>query len=145
LLQTQSTLLTTAEGIDVHVGQLAQHLDAVEDRQDTQVVDVDEGHCRCGTLVELVPVTKGPGSIFEGFDTPRLGAVTKSDEEILPVPMIGEMRVWAGVQETEPEISHSSAEVEALAWVEWHPMHSPSPGWDVDNVDAALAAFPELL
>jgi hypothetical protein len=76
LLQTQSTLLAAAEGIDVHVGQLAQRLDAVEDQQDAQAVEVNEGCCRCGTLVESVPVTEGPGSIFEGFDAPRSGAVT---------------------------------------------------------------------
>jgi hypothetical protein len=96
-------------------------------------------------LVELVPVTEGPGSIFEGFNAPRSGAMTESNEEVLPVPTIGEMRVWAGVRETEPEIGRFSAEVEALDWVERHPMCSPSPGWDVDDVDAALAAFPELL
>jgi hypothetical protein len=95
--------------------------------------------------MESVPVTEGPGSIFEGFDAPQSGAVTESDEEVLPVPTIGEMRVWAGVRETEPEIGCSSAEVEALAWVERHPMRSPSPGWDADDVDATLAAFPELL
>jgi hypothetical protein len=61
------------------------------------------------------------------------------------VPTIGEMRVWAGVRETEPEIDCLPAEVKALAWVEQHPMRSPSPGWDADNVDATLAAFPELL
>jgi hypothetical protein len=84
LPQTQSTLLAVAEGIDVHVGQLAQRLDAVEDQQDTQAVDVDEGHCRCGTLMESVPVTEGPGSIFEEFDAPQLGAVTESDKGSLP-------------------------------------------------------------
>jgi hypothetical protein len=61
------------------------------------------------------------------------------------VPTVEEMRVWAGVREPEPEVSRSSAEVEALAWVEQHPMHPPSPGWDADDIEASIAAFPKLL
>jgi hypothetical protein len=55
------------------------------------------------------------------------------------------MRTWASVWEMEPAIDHSSAEVEAVAWVEQHSMHSPSPSWDADDLDASIAAFPELL
>jgi hypothetical protein len=39
-------------------------------------------------------VTEGPGSLFKGFEAPQSGAITKSDEEVLPVPMVEEMRVW---------------------------------------------------
>jgi hypothetical protein len=138
-------VLAAAEGIDVHVGQLTQRLDAVEDRQEAQAVDMEEGHCRCGTLVESVPVTEGPGSIFVGFNAPRSGAVTESEEGTSPVPLIGGMRAWASVQEMEPDVGCSSAEVEAVAWVEQQLMHSPSPGWDADDLDASIAAFPELL
>jgi hypothetical protein len=60
-------------------------------------VEIEEGHCCCGTLVELVPVTVGPGSLFEGFDAPRSGAVTESNEGTLPVPSIAGMRAWASV------------------------------------------------
>jgi hypothetical protein len=90
-------------------------------------------------------VTQSPGSLFEGFEGSQLGAVTESDDEVLPVVMVEEMRVWAGVREPEPEVSRLFLEVEALAWVERYPMHSPSPGWDADDVEAALVAFPELL
>jgi hypothetical protein len=118
LLRTQSTLLAATEGMDVHVGQLSQRLDVVEDQQEAQAVDFKEGRCWCGTLVESAPVMRSPGSLFEGFKGPWSGAVTESDEEVLPVPTIEEMRVWAGVREPEPEVSHSSSEAEALAWVE---------------------------
>jgi hypothetical protein len=145
LLGTQSALLAATEGMDVHLSQLSQRVEDVEDRQERQAVDLEEGRCRCGTLVESAPVTRSPGSLFEGFEGPRSGAITDSDEEVLPVPTIAEMRVWAGVREPEPEASHSSSEVEALDWVDRHPMRSPSPGWDADDIDASLAAFPELL
>jgi hypothetical protein len=145
LLRTQSTLLAAAEGIDVHVGQVAQHLDAVEDRQEAQAVEVEEGRCHCGMLVELVPVTAGPGSLFKGFDGLRSGAVTNSDDETSPVGLVAGFRTWASIWEVEPTLDHSSAEAEALAWVEQHPLHSPSPSWDADDLDASIAAFPELL
>jgi hypothetical protein len=131
--------------MDVHVGQISQCLDAVEDRQEAQAVDVKEGHCQCGTLVESAPVMQSPGSLFEGFEGLQSGAVTESDEEALPMPTVEEMRVWAGVREPEPEVSRSSLEVEVLAWVEQHPMRSPSPGWGADDIEASIAAFPELL
>jgi hypothetical protein len=116
LLQTQSTLLVAMEGMDVHVGQIAQCLDVVEDRQEAQAVDVEEGRCRCGTLVESVPMTEGPGSLFKGFEGPWSEAVTEPDKEVLPPPMVEEMRVWAGIWETEPEVSRSSAEVEGAGY-----------------------------
>jgi hypothetical protein len=131
--------------MDVYLNQLSQRVEDVEDRQERQAVDLEEGHCRCGTLVESAPVTRSTGSLFEGFEGPRSGAVTNSDEEVLPVPTIEEMRVWAGVRGPEPEASCSSSEAEVLAWVDQHPMCSPSPGWDADDIDASLAAFPELL
>jgi hypothetical protein len=92
----QSTLLAAAEGIDVHVGQVAQRLDAVEDRQEAQAVEVEEGRCCYGTLVESVLVTMGPGSLFEGFDGPRSGAVTDSDDKTSPVGSVAGFRTWAG-------------------------------------------------
>jgi hypothetical protein len=58
---------------------------------------------------------------------------------------VEEMRVWAGVREPELEVSHLSSKTEAVDWVEWHPMRSPSLGWDIDDIEASLAAFPELL
>jgi hypothetical protein len=67
------------------VGQVAQHLDAVEDRQDAQAVEVEEGRCRCGTLVESVLGTAGPGSLFEGFEGPRSRTVDESADETSPV------------------------------------------------------------
>jgi hypothetical protein len=88
---------------------------------------------------------RGSRSIFEGFDAPRLGAVTESEEGTSLVPSIGGMRAWASIQEMEPNIGCSSVEVEAVTWVEQHPMHSPSPGWDADDIDASIAAFPKLL
>jgi hypothetical protein len=88
---------------------------------------------------------QSPGSLFKGFEGPQLGAVTESDEEVLPMPMVEEMRAWAGVRELEPEVSCSSLKVEALAWVERHPMCSLSPGWDADDIEASIAAFPECL
>jgi hypothetical protein len=136
-----------AEGIDVHVGQVAQRLAAVEDRQEAQAVEVEEGRCHCGTLVELVPVTVGPGSLFEGFDGPRSGAVTDSDDKTSPVGSVVGFRTWASIREGEAALGRSSveAEAEALAWVEQHPLRSPSPSWDADDLDASIAAFPELL
>jgi hypothetical protein len=110
----------------VHLGQLSQHLEEVEDRQEVQPADLEEGCCCCGTLVELVPVTRCPRSIFEGFEGLRSGAVTESDDKVLPMVRVEEMRVWASVREPEPEISHSSSEVEAVDWVERHPMCSLS-------------------
>jgi hypothetical protein len=110
-----------------------------------QAVNLEEGRYHCGTLVESAPVTQSPGSLFEGFEGPWSRAVTDSDERVLPVASVEEMRVWAGVREPEPEVSRSSLEAEVVAWVERHPMHSLSPSWDVDNMEAALAAFPELL
>jgi hypothetical protein len=115
LLWTQSTLLAAAEGIDVHVGQVAQHLDAVEDRQEAQAVEVEEGCCCCGTLVESVLVTAGPGSLFKGFDGPRSGAVTNSDDKTSPVGSVVGFRTWASIREVEPTLDRSSAEAEALA------------------------------
>jgi hypothetical protein len=82
--QTQSILLAVTEGMDIYVGQISQHLDVVEDQQEAQVVDVEEGRCQCGTLVESTPVAKSPGSLFEGFEGPQSGAVTESDEEVCP-------------------------------------------------------------
>jgi hypothetical protein len=131
--------------MDVHLNQLSQHLEDVEDQQERQAVNLEEGHCCCGTLVESAPVTQSPGFLFEGFEAPRSGAVTKSDDEGLPVVTVEEMRVWASSREPEPEVSYSSSEAEAVAWVERYPMRSPSPGWDVDDIEASLAVFPELL
>jgi hypothetical protein len=145
LLQTQSTLLAAAEGIDVHVGQVAQRLDAVEDRQDAPAVEVEEGRCHCETLVESVPGTTGPGSAFEGFGGLRSGTVDESADEASPVGSVAGFRTWASIWEVEPALERSSAEAEALAWVEQHPLHSPSPGWDVDDLDVSIATFPELL
>jgi hypothetical protein len=107
--------------MDVHLNQLSQYLEDVEDRQERQAADLKEGPCHCGTFVESVPVTQSPGPLFEGFEGPRLGAVTESDDEVLPVVMIEKMRVWR------------------------YPIQSPSPSWDVDDSEASLAAFPELL
>jgi hypothetical protein len=143
LLQTQSTLLAAAEGIDVHVGQVTQRLDAVEDRQDAQAMEVEEGRCHCGTLVESVLGTTGPGSAFKGFEDPRSGTVDESADEASPVGSVAGFRTWASIREVGPALE--SAEVEALAWVEQHPLRSPSPGWDADDLDASIAAFPELL
>jgi hypothetical protein len=127
------------------VGQVAQRLDAVEDQQEAQAVEVEEGHCHCGMLVELVPVTAGPGSLFKGFDGPRSGAVTDSDDETSPVGSVAGFRTWASIWEVEPALERLSVEAEALAWVEQHPLRSPSPGWDADNLNASIAAFPKLL
>jgi hypothetical protein len=145
LLRTQSTLLAAAEGIDVHVGQVAQRLDAVEDRQDAQAAEVEEGRCRCGTLIGSVPETAGPGSAFEGFEGPRPGTADESADEMSPVGSVSGFRTWASIREVEPALERSSAEAEALDWVARHPLRSPSPGWDADDLDAAIAAFPELL
>jgi hypothetical protein len=145
LLRTQSTLLAAAEGIDVHVGQVAQRLDVVEDRQNTQAVEVEEGRCHCGTLVESVPGTAGPGSLFEGFEGPRSGTVDDFADKTSPVRSVAGFRTWASIREVEPALERLSAEAEALAWVEQHPLRSPSPGWDADNLDASIAAFPGLL
>jgi hypothetical protein len=131
--------------MDVHLNQLSQHLEDIEDQQERQAADLEEGCCCCGTLVESAPVTQSPGFLFEGFEGPQLGAMTKSDDEGLSVVTVEEMRVWASGREPEPEVSYLSSEVEAIAWVERHPMRSPSPGWDVDDIEASLAAFPELL
>jgi hypothetical protein len=131
--------------MDVHFNQLSQCLEDVEDQQERQAANLEEGHCHCGTLVESAPVTWSPGSLFEGFEGPQSGAVTDLDDKVLPVVMVEEMRVWASVREPEPEVSYSSSEVEAVAWVERHPMRSPSPGWNVDDIETSLAAFPELL
>jgi hypothetical protein len=81
--------------MDVHLTQMSQCLEDVEDHQEAQAADLEEGRCCCGTLVESVPVTQGPGSIFEGFEGPRSGVVIDSDDEILPVVTVEEMRVWA--------------------------------------------------
>jgi hypothetical protein len=72
LLGTQSTLLAATEGMDVHLTQMSPCLEDVEDRQEAQAADLEEGRCHCGTLVELVPVTQSPGSIFEGFEGLRV-------------------------------------------------------------------------
>jgi hypothetical protein len=111
-------LLAVMEGMDVHVGQISQHVDAVGDRQEAQAVDVKEACCWCGTLVESAPMMQNPRSLFKGFKGPWLGAITKLDEEVLLVPTVEEMRVWAGVREPEPEVSCLSLEAEVLAWVE---------------------------
>jgi hypothetical protein len=145
LLRTQGTLLAAAEGIDVHVSQVAQRLEAVEDRQDAQAVEVEEGRCRCGTLVESAPGTTGPGSAFGGFEGPRSGTADQSADEASSVGSVAGFRTWASIREVEPALERSSAEAEALAWVEQHPLRSPSPGWDADDLDASIAAFPELL
>jgi hypothetical protein len=55
------------------------------------------------------------------------------------------MRVWAASRESEPKAGPSLLEAEALDWVERYPMHPPSPGWDEEDIEASLAAFPELL
>jgi hypothetical protein len=127
------------------VGQVAQRLDAIEDRQDAQAVEVEEGRCHCGTLVESVPGTTGPGSTFEGFGGPRSGTADQSADEASPVGSVAGFRTWASIREVEPALDRSSVEAEALAWVEQHPLRSPSPGWDADNLEASIAAFPELL
>jgi hypothetical protein len=67
LLGTQGTLLAATEGMDVHLTQVSQHLEDVEDRQDRQAADLEEEHYHCGTLVELVPA-QNPGPFFEGFE-----------------------------------------------------------------------------
>jgi hypothetical protein len=90
-------------------------------------------------------VTRSPRSLFDGFEGPRSGAVAESDDEGLPVVTVEEMRVWASGREPEPEVSYLFSEAEAVAWVKRHPMRSPSPGWDVDDIGASLVAFPELL
>jgi hypothetical protein len=58
-------------------------------------------------------VTQSPRSLFVGFKGPQSGAVTESDDKVLPVAMVEEMWVWACVREPEPEVSCSSSEVEA--------------------------------
>jgi hypothetical protein len=129
LLRKQGTLLAATEGMDIYLGQLAQCFEEVEDQQEVQAVDLEAGCYLCGNLVELVPVTRSPGLIFKGFEGPRSGVVTESDDEVLPVVTVEEMRVWAGVREPEPEISHLSSEAEAIDWVKRHPMCSTSPDW----------------
>jgi hypothetical protein len=61
------------------------------------------------------------------------------------VVTVEEMRVWAASRESEPEAGPSSSEAEALDWVDRYPMCPPSPGWDEEDIEASLAAFPELL
>jgi hypothetical protein len=118
---------------------------AVEDRQEAHAADLEEGCCHCGTLVESVPVTQNPSSLFKGFEQPRSGVVTDSNDEVLPVVTMEGMRVWAATREPKPEASFLSSEAEALDWVERHPMRLPSPGWDEEDIEASLAASPELL
>jgi hypothetical protein len=96
------------------VTQMSQCLVDVEDCQEVQAANLEEGCCCCGTLVELVPVTRSPGSIFKGFEGPQSGAVTDSNDEVLPVVTVEEMRVWAASKESKPEAGPSSSEAEAL-------------------------------
>jgi hypothetical protein len=131
--------------MDVHLTQMSQHLEDVEDCQEAQAANLEKGHCCCGTLVESVPVTQSPGLIFEGFEGPQSGAVTDSHDEVLPVVTVEEMRVWATSRESKPKAGPSSSEAEALDWVERYLMHPLSPGWDEEDIEALLAAFPELL
>jgi hypothetical protein len=145
LLGTQSTLLAATEGMDVHLTQMSQHLEDVEDCQEAQAANLEKGHCRCGTLVELVLVMQGPGSLFKGFEGPRSGVVTDSDDEVLPMVTMEGMRVWSTTREPKPEAGPLSSEAEALDWVERHPMCPLSPAWDEEDIKASLAAFLELL
>jgi hypothetical protein len=119
------------------VSQVAQRLDTVEDRQDAQAVEVEEGRS--------APGTTGPGSAFGGFEGPRSGTADQSADEASSVGSVAGFRTWASIREVEPALERSSAEAEALAWVEQHPLRSPSPGWDADDLEASIAAFPELL
>jgi hypothetical protein len=113
--------------MDVHLNQLSQHLEDVEDQQERQAVNWEEGCCHCGTLVELVPV-QSPGPFFEGFEGAlRSGVVTDSDNEVQLEVMLEEMRVWANTREPELKAGPSSSEAEALDWVAHHPMRPPSP------------------
>jgi hypothetical protein len=55
------------------------------------------------------------------------------------------MRVWAASKESKPKAGPSLSEAEALDWVKRYPIHPPSPGWDEEDIEALLAAFPEFL
>jgi hypothetical protein len=71
--------------------------------------------------------------------------VADSNDEVLPVVTVEEMRVWAASRESKPKAGPSSSEAEALDWVERYPMHPLSPCWDEEDIEALLAVFPEIL
>jgi hypothetical protein len=130
--------------MDVHLTQLSQHLEDIEDHQERQAADLEEGHCRCGTLVELVSA-QSPGPFFEGFEgAPRSSAVTDLGDEVQLEATMGEMRVWANTRESKPEAGPLSSKAKALDWVACYLMHPPSP-WSEDGIEASLAVFPKLL
>jgi hypothetical protein len=107
--------------------------------------EIEEGHCRCGTLVGEAGSSTTPESIPSPLGSFRLivgsGEVLDDSVELERALSWEEMRDWAVRRSGDAD-----GDAEVADWIVRHPMQAPPlPTWSEADIEAFLAAFPELL
>jgi hypothetical protein len=133
------------EGMDCKLSNVADRGEAMSCHLVGVTAEIEEGRCCCGTLVGEAGSSTTPESIPSPMGSFRLivgsGDVLNDSVKSERALSWEEMRDWAVRQSGDAD-----GDAEVTDWIVRYPMQAPpSLTWSEADIEASLAAFPELL